>query len=258
MLDYIKSWIPKIESFSIKLDKLSKIYNQPWVLIDDLNDFVKIIFREKGTLLVSKNGVVSNGSWELIHIANSIMLDISGEKRLYNHQFIDNGLMILKLDGHSTDFFVLANQNIIPDLDIESYLISKYSNPISQKKKTSSKSIYTKEQQLSDGRILQFLSDLGYATKPEVKISDRSVEDGFYILKGFDIAYKIENSKMLMEYVIEKFKQDDGQFIEVGGNRINGITEGSPVWLNGKLAPNGEYQKGWFSKIQVINGLINK
>lgn len=142
MQDYIKSWIPKIQSFSLKLDKLSKIHNQPWVLINDLNDFVKIIFQEKGTLLVSKNGVVSNGSWELNHIASSIMLDISGEKRLYNHQFIDNGLMILKLDGHSTDFFVLANQNVIPDLDIKNYLISKYSNPNLQEKKASFKSLF--------------------------------------------------------------------------------------------------------------------
>lgn len=207
---------------------------------------------------MSNNGVVSKGSWELIHIANSIMLDISGEKRLYNHQFIDNGLMILKLDGHSTEFFVLANQNVIADLDVENYLISKYSNPISQEKRSSLKSLYAKEQQLSDGRMLQFLNDLGYPAKPEVKINHKSVEDGFYRLKGSDIAYKIEDSKILMEYYIEKFKQGDGQFIEVGGNRINGITEGSPVWLYGKLAPNGEYQKGWFSKIQVIDGIINK
>lgn len=109
---------------------------------------------------MSNNGVVSKGSWELIHIANSIMLDISGEKRLYNHQFIDNGLMILKLDGHSTEFFVLANQNVIADLDVENYLISKYSNPISQEKRSSLKSLYAKEQQLSDGRMLQFLNDL--------------------------------------------------------------------------------------------------
>ena len=185
------------------------------------------------------------------------MLDISGEKRLYNHQFIDNGLLILKLDGHSTEFFVLANQNVIPDLDIENYLISKYSNPNLHEKKKSLKSLYVKEQELSDGRMLQFLNDFGYSGETEVKINQKSAEDGFYRLTNSDIAYKIKNNKILMEYYIEKFKQDDGQFIEVGGNRINGITEGSPVWLNGKLAPNGEYQKGWFSKMQVIDGLIN-
>ena len=257
MLDYIKSWIPKIQNLSIKLDKLSKIYDQPWVLINDLNDFVKIIFQEKGTLLVSKNGVVSNGSWELIHIANSIMLDISGEKRLYNHQFIDNGLMILKLDGHSTEFFVLANQNIIPDLDVENYLILKYSTPNLQEKKASPKSIYLEELELTDGQMLQFFSKLGYSAEPEVKKKKKNAEDGFYRLKNSDIAYKIKNSKILMEYYIEWFKQGDGQYIEVGGNRINGITEGSPVWLNDKLAPDGEYQKGWYSKIQVVDGLIN-
>jgi hypothetical protein len=59
-----------------------------------------------------------------------------------------------------------------------------------------------------------------------------------------------------MEYYIENYKQDDGQIIEIGGSRIDGIGKGCPVWLNGKLAPNGIYKKGWFSNITVENGQI--
>ena len=66
MKEYLKSWIPRIQNFSLKLDKLSKLYNQPWVLVNDLNDFIKIIFQEGGKLIVSKNGVVSYGGWELV------------------------------------------------------------------------------------------------------------------------------------------------------------------------------------------------
>ena len=119
------------------------------------------------------------------------------------------------------------------------------------------KKFYVNELELTDGRILQFTSELGYSTEPEVNINQKSAEDGFYRLKESDIAYKIKNSKILMEYYLESFKQGDDQYIEVGGNRINGITVGSPVWLDDKLAPDGKYQKGWFSKIQVIDGLIN-
>lgn len=255
MKDYLKSWIPRIQDFSLKLDKLSKLYNQPWVLVNDLNDFIKIIFQDRGKLIVSRNGVVSDGSWELVSSANSILLDINNEKRLYNHQFIDNGLMILKLDGHSTDFFVLANQNIIPDLDVLSYLTAKYSVPSSSNSKTSIVSNFEKEVQLENGHILQIVKDLGYSGSP-VKINNKDVPEGFYRLANQDIAYEIRDSEIIMEYYIEKFRQEDGQIIEIGGNRISGITKGSPVWLEDHPAPDGHYKKGWFSKIEVKNGKI--
>ncbi|MCB9033885.1 MAG: J domain-containing protein [Chitinophagales bacterium] len=120
----------------------------------------------------------------------------------------------------------------------------------------SSKIRYEKELELSDNRILQIIKDLGYSGNTEVRISHKNVEDGFYILKGRAIAYQIVSSKIKMEYYIEKYNQNNGQSIEVGGNRINGIGKGSPVWLNGKLAPDGVYEKGWFSKIKVINGRV--
>tara|TARA_B110000977_G_scaffold197427_1_gene279928 strand:- start:721 stop:990 length:270 start_codon:yes stop_codon:yes gene_type:complete len=81
MKEYLKSWMPKIKNYSLELDKLSKLYNQPWMLINEFSDFIKIIFQEKGKLIVSKNGVVSDGDYELVSVANSILLNINGEKR---------------------------------------------------------------------------------------------------------------------------------------------------------------------------------
>ena len=256
MKDYIKSWLPKIKNFSLELDKLSKLYNQPWVIIDEKNDFIKIIFQEKGKLIVSKNGVVSDGSWELVSVANSILLNISGDKRLYNHQFIDNGLMILKLDGFSLDFFVLVNQNLIPDLDVVNYLTHKY--PTSNIKNNASKPInfYEKTIKLNDGRELQIIKDHGYSGSTEVRINDSIPEDDFYRPMNSEIVYEIKNGKIQMEYYIDRYDQGDGQKIEIGGSRIHGIRKGCPVWLNGRPAPNGVYKKGWFSNITVENGKI--
>jgi len=129
MKDFLKSWLPKVKHYSLKLDSLSKLYNQPWVLLDGRNDFIKIIFQERGKLIVSKNGVVTDGKWELVSVANSILLDINDERRLYNHEFINDALIILQLDGFSMDYFILVNQNVIPDLDVENYLLHKFSNP---------------------------------------------------------------------------------------------------------------------------------
>jgi hypothetical protein len=256
MKEYLKSWIPKIKNYSLNLDKLSKLYDQPWVLINELNDFIKIIFQSKGKLIVSKNGIVSDGEWELVSIANSILLNINGEKRLYNNQFIDNGLMILKLDGLSNDFFVLANENIIPDLDIESYLNAKYSTSILKDRKQGKREHYQKEFKLLDGRTLQIIENFGYLGETEVKINYKIPENGFYFLAQQEIAYEIQDGKVKMEYYIEEYNQNDGTTIKIGGSRMNGINKNSPVWLDGKLAPDGEYKKGWFSKIQVEKGKI--
>lgn len=257
MIDYINSWIPKIQLYSLKLDKLSKLYNQPWVIVDRTKDFIKIIFQEKGNLTVSINGTVSDGKWELLSVANSLLLEMNGERRLYNHGFLDNALMILKLDGFNSDFLVLANQNIIPDLDVENYLTLKYSNPAPTEKEPP-KRLYEKEITLEDGRTLQIIKDLGFSGLSEVRINHKAVQDGFYWNSNRSFAYEIQDSKIVMEYYIEEFIQSNGTILEVGGNLICGITKGSPVWLEGKPAPDGKYKKGWFSNFHVLNHRIDK
>lgn len=256
MKDYLKSWLPRIKNFSLELDKLSKLYNQPWVVVGEKNDFIKIIFQEKGKLIVSKNGVASDGSWELVSVANSILLNINGEKRLYNHQFIDNGLMILKLDGYSLDFFVMGNENVIPDLDIENYLTHKY--PISKIDGKVYKSLnsYDTVIKLKDGRELQIIKDLGNSGLTEVRINGNIPEDDFYRPSNSEIVYEIKDGRIKMEYYTNSYVQSDGQIIEIGGSLVDGIRRGCPVWLNERPAPNGHYKKGWFSNITVEDGKI--
>ena len=127
------------------------------MLVYEFSDFIKIIFQEQGKLIISKNEVVSDGDYELFSVANFILLNINNEKRLYDHQFIDTALMILKLDGFSNEFLVLANQNLIPNLDVESYLNAKYSEPVLERRKQVVVSSYQKELKLKDGRTLQII-----------------------------------------------------------------------------------------------------
>ncbi len=268
MTEYLKSWIPKIKNFSLTLDKLAKLYNQPWVLVNEFDDFIKIIFQENGKLMVSKNGIVSSGNWELVSLANSILLDINGEKRLYNHQFIDDGLMILKLDGFSTDYFVLANQNVIPNLDIQEYLTNKYSDTILNVKEHNSKikvkpatdskqsksNEYKREFHLDDGRRIQVIIYNGYNSKPEIRIDNKTPIDGYYKISETDIVYEVKDGVAVMEYYSEYYKQEDGSILQILGNRINGICKGSPVWIDNKPAPDGVYKCGWISKVKVENG----
>lgn len=266
MIDYINSILPKIRVFSNNLDNLAKLQNEPWVLIDDIkNRVVKFIFQPNNEVICSKNGVVSIGKWSLLTQANSILLDINNEKRLYNHQFLDNALMVLKLDGASTDFFILANQNLIIDLDIARYIERQYLKPnnyighkeylsISNKKRLG-------ETTLIDGSHASFyaLSDshLSIIEGCEVHINGKIASDGIYKSKS-NKRYEIENGILKDEYYIDNFKQNNGLEIEIDGHRMRGITKGSRVWLNNYPAPDGIYKKGMFGKIQVTDGMVEK
>lgn len=124
---FIEKILPKILSYSEKLDKLTILVDEPWVVNDDSQKFTKFIFRKDNSLLISDNGSVTLGKWDLLNKANSILLEFNNSLKLYNHGFLDEAVLILKIDGGS-DYFVLVNQNKIPNLDLENYLESKYVN----------------------------------------------------------------------------------------------------------------------------------
>jgi len=70
MKTFISDLIPQLQRFSKKLDDLTLLTNQHWVVIDDLgkNKYV-YIFRSNNVLLISKNGSVEkrNGNiWEIM------------------------------------------------------------------------------------------------------------------------------------------------------------------------------------------------
>ncbi len=124
---FIENILPKILSYSEKLDKLTIITDEPWVIYDDNQKNIKLIFRKDNSLLISHNGSVTMGKWDLLNKANSILLEFNNSIKLYNHGFLDEAVLILKIDSGS-DYFVLVNQNKISNLDIKSYLENKYYN----------------------------------------------------------------------------------------------------------------------------------
>jgi curved DNA-binding protein CbpA len=214
-------------------------------------------------------------SWKTIN-SDKVILKPFGAvnsigSKTYKIKDLLNPVMIFELVAENSNINRVANSTLTLSNKTYNKLYKHFKNKIEQENRNTSqtnqrkyrdgnrsnKIPYEKELELSDNRILQFGYDLGYSGNTEVRISHNNVVDGFYRLLGRDIAYEIINSKIKMEFYIEKYKQSNGQFIEVGGNRINGIEKGSPVWFDGELAPDGVYEKGWFSKIQVINGRIN-
>jgi hypothetical protein len=255
MKDYITHWIPRLKAYSQKLDRLAKLYNQPWVIVNDNDDFVKIIFQDRGNLIVSNNGVVTDGSWELLSIEQSIVLEINGQKKLYNHQFFDKGLMILALDGHKSGYFILANQNIIPTLDIESYLLAEYKKVLrtAEGEPMLLPNEFWEDRELDDGRILQIVSG---GLNSDVYIDSKVPKDGLYRTKDISYAFELKTGMLTTKYLIQTYVLKNGDIAEIGESSINGSTPGSPVWINGKIAPDGKYRVSWVFKFYVRNGRI--
>lgn len=109
--------------FSDSLDKKSILIDKPWSLIDVNGKVQKFIFRKDDTLLISTEGKVIDGNWDYLSEAKALLIEKDGEKILYNVLFVNSGVVVLKIDGVSEDHYVLINENLVPNLDWESYLI---------------------------------------------------------------------------------------------------------------------------------------
>lgn len=121
MMSYIKNIIPRIKEFSKSLDKAEVFINKNWVFIDEQDNNHEYLFHRDSRLIMTLNGKVSIGSWELLP-HGKLLIDRVSDKILLENMFIDDALMILKKSGSEEDAFVLINQQVIPDLDVLKYL----------------------------------------------------------------------------------------------------------------------------------------
>lgn len=112
MKTYLADIIPKIKQFSQKLDNLTLLTNQHWVVVDELRESKCVyIFRSNNELLISQNGRVEKGKWEYLG-NNSLLIDKIGESFLFRHGFFDEKILALKIDGKN-EYAILVNENKI-------------------------------------------------------------------------------------------------------------------------------------------------
>jgi hypothetical protein len=138
MQTFIADIIPKLQSFSKKLDDLTLLTNQHWVVLDELKQSKNVyIFRANNELLISSNGKVEKGKWEYLG-NNSLLIDRNEESYLFKHGFFDENVMALKIDGKE-EYALLVNENRfdgeLNSVDkVTEFLDSKYLSIDSQNK----------------------------------------------------------------------------------------------------------------------------
>lgn len=130
MRTFIADIIPKIQRFSQKLDDVTKLTNQHWVSLGDINESKKVyIFRPNKQLLISDNGIVEKGAWE--YLGNqSLLLETKRESYLLKHGFFDENVIALKLDSTDSYAFFINETKYHLELnnidDILKFLEKKY------------------------------------------------------------------------------------------------------------------------------------
>ena len=265
MKDFLQHMVIGLKDFSKSLEKKLIFVDKPWALIDSDLEIQKLIFKKNKELIMSKDGQVTIGKWDYFPQADSILIDRGKDKILCNTAFIDEGVMILKLDGTKNNFFVLANENIIPDLNAYKYLNKLRYNTLN---------IGTRE--LSNGKILEVshedpfyedYKDYGYYEEYEeyeddigdkVTINAKAVRDGVYKLKNKNQKYVIKSSVISIIIYEETYRTKSGLEIMVEQSEPNSYKVGERVWINGEQAPDGEYRIISARNIVVKDGVIIK
>ena len=112
MKTYFADIIPKIQRYSKRLDNLTLLTNQHWVIIDDINNTkVVYIFRPNNDLLISQNGRIEKAKWEYLD-QTSLLIDKKDGSYLFKHGFFDEHILALKIDGTEEHaFFVNETKN---------------------------------------------------------------------------------------------------------------------------------------------------
>lgn len=110
MKTYIADIIPKLQRFSQKLDNLTLLTNQHWVVLDELDSSKTVfIFRTNNELLISRNGKVEKARWEYLG-NNSILIDQKDTSHLFKQGFFDENVLALKVDSKE-EYAFLVNEN---------------------------------------------------------------------------------------------------------------------------------------------------
>lgn len=246
---YLKSIVNQLQNYNTTLDKTSILIDKPWALIDEEFEMQKLIFKKDKELILSKNGQVQIGKWDYFPEAKSLLIDRNTDKILCNEAFIDKGVLILKLDGTENRFFMLANENLVPNLDAKEYL-----------KNLRYQKLRIAEMNLSDGRILEVQRDNEQYEKARigniVTVESEFIDDGKYQLSEQNKYIEINKGKVLKILIETTYTNPDNQEIIIQQQDIWKICNGDYVYIFGKQVDNAIINFSKSKNLIVRDGIV--
>ncbi len=95
----LNNLVNQLKNYSATLEKANLLIDKPWTIIDEDNEIQRLIFKKDETLVLSKNGQAEIGKWDYFPEAKALLIDRGADKILCNEAYIDEEILILKLDG---------------------------------------------------------------------------------------------------------------------------------------------------------------
>lgn len=240
MNDILKYFTNRLSNDTMSLKNKGILIEKPWALIDDAGEIQKLIFKKDKGLILSKNGIVSEGKWDYFPEARSLLINRGHDKLLLNEMYIDNNVLIMKKDGTENDFYTLANENTVPDLNVPNYLNS-----------LECKRLNIREDKLLIGNTLRILDydPNGPPNGKKVKTiddsyQDVSIEDGKYLSKDLNSTYYVKDGLIDKYLSNRKLRLSNGQLLVIeGGRRVDNYLRMS-VTINGESVNDQRVKSG--------------
>lgn len=206
-----------------------------------------MIFKKDKTLILCKNGQAQIGKWDYFPEAKSLLIDRISDKILCNEAFIDEGILILKPDGTNNNHFILANQNIIPDLNILEYLNNQRKDKLNL--------VFYK---LVDGNKLEIETIENELLRKgnRVFINNENVNDGFYPEYTGKRIFEVKNSILFKIINVNTFEIKNGNKITIHQENYWEISKGDTVFINSIIAENQNIILKTGEKIVVQDGNV--
>lgn len=107
MKTYLLDILNRYNRFSENLDVKTILCNKSWLVFNDTGDKELYIFQENGSLIVSINGKVANGTWQYISTNKSIILSFKGQAYMLHPSFFDKTIFALQQDGTNRYVFMI-------------------------------------------------------------------------------------------------------------------------------------------------------
>ena len=237
MNEIIGYYIKTLSNRTLSLRIKGILVDKPWAIIDNDGEIQKFIFKRDNKLILSKNGKAKEGHWDYFPEAMALLIDRIDDKLLLTEQFIDDNVLILKMDGTKNDFFALANENTIPD-----YNVLRYLNLLRCQE------FGIREFKLYNGKIIQVLEDqdnvryLDDFVGRKITVRDNSfnisdLDKGFYVTEDKSRTFYLNN----YGYIFNVTKNITKYLVDGNELQIENGTDSSPQKnINKKVTINGK------------------
>ena len=107
MKTYLMNIPETLRGISNKLDVKAALCDKSWIVFNEDGVRLLFIFENDGSLIVSKNGVVSRQKWSYIKANSTVLIEDAQQAFLLHPVFLDDVIFALQQDGTQHHLFMI-------------------------------------------------------------------------------------------------------------------------------------------------------